>query len=420
MYQKTTLDNGLCLITSYMPHTHSVCLAFFIGAGACYEIEAEAGISHFIEHILFKGTKKRKTTREISEAIEGVGGIINGGTNKELTSFWCKVADQHFFLALDVLTDLLRNSRFEAEDIGHERQVIIEEINMSLDSPQHRVDLLIDELLWPGQPLGRDIAGTKQTVTDLTRQQMLNFFSQHYLPNNIIVSIAGNIQEELAIESLNRTVGDWKSDEISAVLPSSNNQEAPRLHIEFRDTEQAHLCLGIPGISFFHPDRFALDLLSVVLGEGMSSRLFTSVREQQGLAYDIHSYVDHFTDSGALVIYAGVAPKHVDNALKSILEQLSLLCEDVSESELTKAKELAKGRLLLRLEDNQNVAGWLGSQEILTKRILTIDNIMSLVDTVTTEDLKRIARQLLISKKLNLAVVGPVKKEESLAKLLTL
>ena len=180
MHQKTILDNGLRLLTSEMPHTHSVSIVFFVGSGTCYETDTEAGISHFIEHLCFKGTSKRQTAKEISEAIEGVGGILNGGTDKELTVLWCKVASQHFKLALDVLVDLIRNSHFDNKDIGRERQVIIEEINMSLDSPQQRVDMLIDEILWPGQPLGRDSAGKKEVVAALTRQQILDFFHKHY------------------------------------------------------------------------------------------------------------------------------------------------------------------------------------------------------------------------------------------------
>lgn len=420
MHHKITLKNGLRLITSNMPHTRSVSMVFFLGVGACYETESEAGISHFIEHLCFKGTEKRQSSKEISEAIESVGGTINGGTDKELSTFWCRITSQHFLLALDVLTDLLLNSRFDDKDINQERQIIIEEINMSLDSPRQRVDMLIDELLWPRQPLGRDIAGKKETVTALTRQQMLDFFSQHYLPNNTVVSIAGDINQEQVQDIVNQALGDWKPNKILASFPSKDNQEAVRFHIEHRDIKQAHLCLGIPGLSIFHPDRFALDLLNIVLGEGMSSRLFIAIREQQGLAYDIHSYVDHFTDSGAVIIHAGVDPRRVDAALQAILIQLSQLKEHISEPELNKAKELAKGRLLLSLENSRSVASWSGVQEILTNRILTIDEVISLIEAVTIEDLRRVAQQILLSEKLNLAIVGPVEKKESLAKMLKL
>lgn len=420
MHEKITLDNGLRLLTSEMPHTRSVSVVFFIAAGSRYEVEPEAGISHFIEHICFKGTEKRRSSKEISEAIESVGGIINGGTDKELTTFWCRVTSEHFLLALDILVDLLRHSRFDATDIDRERQIIIEEINMSLDSPRQRVAMLIDELLWPGQQLGRDIAGSKETVTALTRQQMLDFFSNLYLPNNTVVAVAGDIRPKQVQDAISQALGDWKPNKVSAGFPNKGDQEAARLNIEFRDTEQAHLCLGVPGLSFFHPDRYAVDLLSIILGEGMSSRLFTEIREQQGLAYDIHSYADHFADAGAVIIYAGVDPGRVDSALRAIIDQISKLKEQISEAELNKAKEIAKGRLLLGLESSRNVAAYLGAQELLINRILTADEVISLVEAVTIEDLKRVAQQLLTSEKLNLAIVGPVKEEKPLARLLKL
>jgi predicted Zn-dependent peptidase len=420
MHQKVTLDNGLRLLTSEMPHTRAVSVVFFTAAGPRYEVESEAGISHFIEHICFKGTEKRQSSKEISEAIESVGGIINGGTDKELTTFWCRVTSEHFLLALDILVDLLRHSRFGATDIDRERQIIIEEINMSLDSPRQRVAMLIDELLWPGQPFGRDIAGSKETVAALTRQQMLNFLSKHYLPNTTVVAVAGDIEQKQVQDTINQTLGEWKPNKVSAGFPNMGDQKVARLNIEFRDTEQAHLCLGVPGLSFFHPDRYAVDLLSIILGEGMSSRLFTEIREQQGLAYDIHSYADHFADSGAVIIYAGVDPGRVDSALRSIIDQVSKLKEQISEAELGKAKEIAKGRLLLGLESSRNVAAWLGAQELLTNRILTTDEVISLVEAVTIEGLKRVAQQLLTSEKLNLAIVGPVKEEKPLARLLKL
>ena len=420
MYHKITLDNGLRLITAPMPHTRSICLAFFIGTGSRYEPDAEAGISHFIEHLCFKGTERRPTSKEISEAIEGTGGILNGGTNKELTTFWCKVASPHFPLALDVLTDLLRHSKFEPSDIERERQIIIEEIDSSLDLPHHRVNMLIDKLLWPDQPLGRDVAGSKETITTLTRQQFLDYFTSHYLPNNTVVSVAGNIQQEEVIEMVREAFADWSKSELPNPLPADDHQDTPHFHIESKDTEQVHLCFGLRGLSFFHPDRFCLDLLNVILGEGMSSRLFINIRDRRGLAYDIHSYVSHFRDSGSLIVYAGVQPKQVKSALTAILEELSQLKSGIPEAELTKAKELSKGRLLLRMEDSRSVVGWSGVQEILLGQVLSVDEVLSIIDAITTDNLKRIARELFITEKLNLAIVGPISKEEPLAELLKL
>ncbi len=420
MYQKTVFNNGLRLLTSPMPHTRSVCVAFFIGTGSRYETESEAGISHFTEHLSFKGTQRRPTSKEISEAIEGVGGILNGGTDKELTIFWSKVASQHFPLALDVLCDILRNSRFNLEDVERERQIIIEEINMTLDLPQYRVDMLIDQLLWPEQPLGKDVAGTKESVTLITRQQLLDYSACHYLPNNMVISVAGDINQEQVNDMFSQVFADWLTKELPVAPPASDHQQTHRCQIESRSTEQAHLCIGVHGLPWSHPDHFALELLNVILGEGMSSRLFVNIRERLGLAYDIHSYVNHFLDTGSVIVYAGVHPKRVEATVEAILEELAKLKNGVPEVELTKAKELIKGRMVLRMEDSRNVAGFLGAQEVLTGGIMTVDEILSAINAVSNDEIKQIARQLLITEKLNLAIVGPVAKEEPLLELLKL
>ncbi len=403
-----------------MPHTKAVSLNLFIGVGSRYEAGAEAGISHFIEHLLFKGTAKRPTAREISEAIERVGGILNGGTDKELTVYWCKVAQPHLSLALDVLVDMLLHSRFDPQDIERERQVITEEINMSKDSPPQQVNMLIDELLWPNHPLGRDIAGSKQSVAGITRDMMLDYLAAQYLPNNTVITIAGNIQHQEMVAAVNQALGNWTNQRTRSEYVAYKEQAAQRLHVETRDTEQAHLCLALPGLSLLHPKRFTLGLLNVILGEGMSSRLFTEIRDRLGLAYSIHSYTEHYLDSGSVTIYAGVETKNLSTAIKAILEQLSQLKETVPESELSKAKELSKGRLLLRMEDSRNVAGWMGGQEILTGRILNIDQVVSIIDAITAEELKQLARELIVASQLRLAVVGPVASDQPLVELLKL
>ena len=420
MYQKTTLDNGLRIITATMPHTRSVSICIFIGVGSRYEAEGKAGVSHFIEHLLFKGTKKRPTAKEISEAIEGVGGILNGGTDKELTVYWCKVAQSHFQLALDVLVDMLLHSKFDPPDIDKERRVIIEEINMSKDSPPQQVNMLIDELLWTNHPLGRDIAGSKESVAAITRATMVDYLQRQYQPNNTVVTIAGDIEHQEIVAAVNRAFSSWTKQEERSGYLDYKEQVAQRLHIETRDTEQAHLCLALPGLSLFHPRRFTLDLLNVILGEGMSSRLFAEVRDKLGLAYSIHSYVEHFLDSGAVIIYAGVEPKNLPTAVRVILEQLSQLRERVPESELSKAKELSKGRLLLRMEDSRNVAGWMGGQEILTGRILSVDQVVTIIDAIAVDELKQLAEELMVGSQLRLAVVGPVGGDEPLEELLKL
>jgi predicted Zn-dependent peptidase len=417
MYNKTVLDNGLRVITSAMPHSRSVSIAFLVGAGSCFESQDEAGISHFIEHLCFKGTQRRPTAKEISQDIEGIGGIINGSTDKEVTIFWCTVASSHFPIALDVLSDLLLNSRFDTADMEKERLVVIEEINMGLDLPQQRVTMLIDELLWPGQPLGREVAGTKETVSSVNRGQILNYIAHRYVPNNIVASIAGDIGHEQAVAQIERMLVKWPVGELSTDYITSDKQTEPRLRVESKDGEQAHLCLAVHGFSRFHPRRFALDLLNTVLGGGMSSRLFTEIREHKGLAYDIHSYVEHFLSSGSFIAYAGVDPARVEAAVEAILGELSKLKQGVTSDELTRAKEMSKGRLQLRLENSQNVALWLGGQELLMRRILDVDEVISIIDAITIDDLKEVAGELLSSNKLNLAIVGPIKNEPSIKSL---
>ena len=412
MYQKTVLDNGLRVITSTMPHAYSVCVGIFMGTGSRYESNDKAGVSHFIEHLCFKGTHRRATSKEICEIIEGVGGILNAGTDKEMTVYWCKVARPHFPLAIDVLADMLSNSRFDPEDIDKERQVIIEEINMSLDSPQQTVDMLIDKLVWPEHPMGRDVAGTKASVSGLGREDMLCYMKQHYTAGNTVIAVSGGISHEEAVASLKDFFGSWQIGPLQKYLAANDKQYQARFQSEHRTTEQAHLCLALPGLSLTHPDRFSLDLLNVILGEGMSSRLFVEIREKRGLAYAIQSYINHHLDTGSLTVYAGVDPTSLPTTVSAILKELRQLKEEIPEVDLTKAKELSKGRLLLRMEDTRSVAGWLGAQELLLGEILTVDQVVSIIDSIRADDLLRVAQELFTADKLNLAVVGPVEEKQ--------
>lgn len=419
LHQKITFQNGLRLISSAMPHSRSVSLVFFLKVGSCYETEAQSGISHFIEHLCFKGTEKRRSAQEISEAIEGTGGIINGGTDKEITTYWCKVASNHLSLALDVLVDLVCNPRFDPEDIDNERGVIIEEIRMSIDSPRQRVDMLIDELLWPEHPLGRDIAGTEETVGALQRPQIKDFFSTHYTPDNTVISVAGDVDHEMVRDNLYHLLGSGTRTAEIVRVPFRNEQSSPRLCVEQRDIEQVHINLGFPGLSIDHPDRFAVDLLNIILGGGMSSRLFSEIRERRGLAYDVSSCADHFMDTGSFLIYAGVNPQRLDDTLNAVVEQLDLVKKvSIGDNEISRAKEKVKGRLLLAFEDSRNVANWLGAQEVLTGHIYTLEEIVSRVEDITPGDLQRVANALFVNGKINLALVGPVGKDISLDHLL--
>jgi len=414
LYQKTTLANGLRVIVSPMPHTRSVSVCLYLGVGARYETDPESGISHFIEHLVFRGTQKRPFSKDISAAIEGVGGILNGGTDKEITVYWCKVAQPHFEIALDVLVDMVLNSKFDKGDIEKERRVIIEEIGMSLDTPQQLVGMKIDEIIWPKHPLGRDVAGTRESVSAITRAQMLAYIAEEYSPITTVVSIAGNIETEAAVAAVDKLLGGWKTKKPCRTYVPYLENENPRLALACKETEQTHLCLALPGVSLQDPRRFTSDLLNVILGEGMSSRLFLEVRDKLGLVYNIHSYVDHFQDCGALTIYAGVDNHNLVTGVEAILHQLALLKEPVGQEELPKAKELSKGRILLRMEDSRSVAGWTGGQEVLSDRALSVEEVVAKIDAITAADMAQFARETLVSEKLRLSVVGPVKEDGKL------
>ena len=421
MYKKTTLDNGLRIVSSQVPTSRSVCLCFFLGIGSRYEDVTETGISHFVEHLCFKGTKRRPTSREVCLAIEGVGGMLNGGTDKEATVYWCKVALPHFSLALDVIVDMLRFSSFDAFDVEKERGIIMEEVALSRDIPGQLVDLIIDEILWPNQPLGRDVAGIRETITTMDRQQLLDHWGKYYVPGNTVVAVAGDLEHQEVLAKIAQALGNWSGRQRHSFQPADNEQNGPRLRIEARDIEQTHLCLALRGLPANHPDRFALDLLNVVLGEGMTSRLFLEVRERLGLAYEVHSSINHYSDAGSLTIYAGVEQSRLEMALGTIIGELARLRQGIPEEEIVKAKEFSKGRLLLRMEDTRSVAGWLGGQELLLECIMTVDEVIAKIDAVSPDDLKNIAQHLITSDKLNLAVVGPVRKgEERLESLLKL
>jgi len=420
VYQKTTLANGLRVITATMPHTRSVTVGVFVGTGSRYEEAENSGVSHFIEHVCFKGTEKRQTAKEISESIEGVGGILNGGTDKEVTIYWCKVPQTHFGTAVDVLADMICHSTFDPVELEKERQVIIEEINMCLDNPQHSVDLLIDEVIWPAQPLGRDVAGTKDTISRISRDEMLAYMSSQYVANNSVVSVAGNVGHEEALAAVKEALEGWDSGSRREWYAADDLQGSARFRLDRRETEQAHLCLAVHGFSLSHQDRFCLDLLNVVLGDGMSSRLFQEIRERLGLAYSIHSYADHYLDTGALTVYAGVHPQQVSSCVEAVLTELRRLkTEPVPEAELRKAKEFCKGRLMLRMEDTQSVAGWLGGQELLLGTIRRVEEIVDRIESVSAVDIHRVAEQLFLSEQLNMAVVGPI-EEAGLQELLSL
>ena len=420
-YQKTTLPNGLRVLTAHMPHTRSVSISIYVGTGSRYETPEQAGLAHFLEHLCFKGTKRYPSPQEISQAIDGVGGSINAATDRELTVFYCKVAQPYFALALDVLSDLVRRPLLASDEFEKERKVVIEELAMVADSPNQQVDLLLDETLWPDQPLGRDVAGSEASVKALTRDMAVEYLHQQYVPNNIVVSAAGAVTHKQVMKQVKASLGDWERGVPEGWFPAVNGQAKPRAASLYKATEQAHLSLAVRGLSIQHPDRFILSLLSVILGEGMSSRLTLELREKRGLCYDVHSYMSSFQDAGSLTIYAGVDPADAEEALSAILVELRRMRDElVSKDEFGRAKELMKGRLLLRMEDTRVVSDWLGGQELLTGVVRTVDEVTAQIDAVTREDTRRIARQLFVTEQLNLAVVGPYRSPRRFQKLLRL
>lgn len=420
-FHKTTLPNGLRILSATMPHARSVAVSIYVGSGSRYETPEQAGLAHLIEHVCFKGTARYRTTLDISQAIDSVGGTINAATDRELTVFYCKVAQPHFELALDVLAELVRRPRVAPEELAKERKVVVEELAMVADSPAQQADVLLDETLWPDQALGRDVAGSEESVLGISRAAVLDYLRHQYVPNNIVVSIAGPLDHGHVAGRVTAALGDWARGVPAGWFPAVNGQQSARAAVRYKDTEQAHITLAVRALPVQHPDRYVLGQLSVILGEGMGSRLVMELRERRSLCYDVHSYTNYFQDAGSLVLYAGVDPANARETVVALLHELDRLrTRKAPEDELARAKELTKGRLLLRMEDTRAVSDWLGAQELLAGRIRTVDEIAALIDAVTTDDLRRVARELFVADQLNLAVVGPFRSERRFRSLLKL
>ena len=421
MFERSVLGNQLRVVTSMMAHTQSVSIAIFVGAGSRYEPPELAGVSHFIEHLPFKGTEKWPTARDVSEAVEGVGGIMNASTDREVTVFWCKVARPHFRTAMDVLLDMLINPLLDPEEVEKEREVIQEELRMTYDNPSYRVDLLIDEALWPEQAMGRDVGGTPDTVAAIDQATIRDYMARQYNPANTVVAVAGNVEHDEVVSLLEDTTHNWQPRETLDWEPVAEGAgDGPVIKIERRRSDQSHLCLALPGLSLNDPDRYALSLLNVMLGDGMSSRLFLNLREDHGLAYDVSSSINHFRDCGSMVIYCGVEPRKTNDAVRAVMHELDGMREEAEERELNKAREYATGRLLLRMEDSRAVASWMGSQQILQDQLCSVEDIVSRLYDVTPADISAIATRLFRQEQLRLAVVGPQGGQKTLTGLLKL
>ena len=412
-HQVHGLSGGAKLVIAPMPERLSASLVFMFGGGSRLEDERLAGVSHFIEHLFFKGTQRRPTSKEIADAIEGVGGFINASTDKELTAYWTRVPAEHLHLALDVLADIVSNSKLAPDDVERERMVILEELKMYQDQPQDYALNLLEEVIWPGHPLGRDIAGTEQSVAHLSRDDILEYADAHYRLPNLVIGVAGAMDEREAMAAVSSRL-TLPSEANGLLIPEAPAPLlAPNVLLRRKRTEQAHICLGVRALSYLHADRYALDLLNTVLGEGMSSRLFLNIRERLGLAYDVHSFTQKHRDTGHLGVYLGVDPKKAIEAIRAVIAEMDALCEhDLEDEELQRAKEFTKGRLRLDLETTNGVAFWLTYQELLLGGIRSIEDELSLVDAVTAADIRRVATSVLRSP-IQMAVIGPFTRESA-------
>ena len=410
-----TLDNGMRLVAAEVPHARSVSISVYLRAGSRYETAEDAGLSHFAEHLCFKGTERRPLPQDIAIEIDNMGGTINAVTDRELTVYYAKVTPEYADKALDVLSDMIRNSLYHEPEIERERGVILEELAATEDSPAEQVGLLLDRLLWPGQPLGRDIAGSPQTVSAITPQRLVEYYRTQYVPNAAVISIAGAIDEQQTAELVGRTLGDWVAGEPAALLPHEQEPRGERVGTINKETEQVHISFGARSMSYFDEDRYALDVLSILLGEGMSSRLFARLREELGLCYDIHTFVSHLSDTGMFGLYAGVDPGKAREAVCEIAAELKRAREPVTAEELARAQRLVRSRLQLRMEDTRAVSSWHGSQEVLGLPRLTPEESIARTDAVTVDDIQRAAERLITDEGLHIALVGPVDGEAIMA-----
>jgi predicted Zn-dependent peptidase len=407
MYKKSVLPNGLRVVTGEMPHTRSATISVYVGAGSRYERDEEAGLSHFLEHMLFKGASRRPTAKLISEAIESVGGMHNAATDREVTVYYAKVPHTAALETVDILADMVCDPVMDGAELEKERAVILEELASVEDSPGELAGILIDETLWPHQPLGRNVGGTPESVRTLPLASVNRYLKAQYVPSNLVLVASGNVRHKQIVEAADRWLGGMAAVAPGSWYPATARNGAPRLAVRDKETEQAHLCLAFPAVSLNHPDRYAVDLLSTVLGEGMSSRLFLELREERALVYDVHSYPSEFRDTGSFTIYAGCDPENARTTVEVALAEVAKILTDLPPEELRKGKQMARGRIQLRMEDTRSVAGWLGSQELLLDRILTVDEVVEKIEAVTLDDVIRVGRQILDPRRATLAAVGP-------------
>lgn len=421
MVKKTILKNGLRVLTIPHKDTKTVAVFILIETGAKHETKSENGISHFLEHMFFKGTKKRPTALSITEPIDRVGGMFNAFTSYDYTGYFIKVEYDDIDLALDIVSDICLNSIFPAKEIEKEKGVVVEEINIYRDNPMRRAEDLWQELLYGDQPAGWPVTGTKQTVSSLSREQLLSYMKKQYISSHAVVSVAGRFNEPAVIKKIGLLFSAMGTKGFREKQQVQEQQVKPAILTEYKETDQTRLILGVRGYSLFHPGRFAQDLLAAILGGMFSSRLFMEVREKLGLAYDIRTSSENDPDTGYLASFAGVPHGKAEQAIKTILgEYQKIATKLVSQDELTKARDHLKGTMALALEPSETKASFYGIQELLEKKFLTPDQIHATMKAVKTSHLRRVAQKIFVNSQLNLVVLGPFKNKAPFEKILNL
>lgn len=410
VFNRTCLRNEVRVLTEVLPQVRSVTLGFWVGVGSRDEPEELNGVSHFLEHLLFKGTEKR-SAREISETFDSLGAELNAFSAKEVTCFYARLLDEHLPIGVEVLSDMLQNSLFRAEDIDSEREVILEEISLYEDTPDDRIHDLFASVLWENHPLGKSVLGHIETVRSFSQEDILSFFSQHYVPNNLVVAAAGHLDHNKLVELIDKYFTPKTNLKFSRKLFVPEVE--PHLTVYTKKTEQAHICYGAQGFHARHQDRFALAILDNILGGGMSSRLFQEVREKKGLVYSIYSYNSLYSETGLFAIYAGTRPSKIEQVVKLIKREINrILGDGITSDELHRSKNHIKGELVLGLESTSHRMSRLGKAELSDGELLSLDELVERIDGVTVEDVNRIAREIFIPQKMVLAVIGPFKTEE--------
>jgi len=412
MYKKTELNNGLTLVTNRMPNMESMAIGIWIKTGSRNEDEKNSGISHFLEHMLFKGTSSRNC-RKLKEEVEGRGGSLNGFTSEEVSCFLAKVSFKHTDIALEILSDMVLNASIDDEELERERGVIIEEIKMYHDLPNHYVHDILTDIMWHGNPLGFPIAGTIDSVSAISRKDIVEYRDVNYIPQNIAVVLCGNIDHDAIEPRLKKIFTKIVKRKTGPVSEFCNNQSKPCMRIMNKDTKQAHLCIGLHSFGRSHKDRYVLGLLHVILGGNMSSRLFENIREKKGLAYEIGADVKRYNETGAFVVHAGTEHKKAKEAVICILKELrDVKKRDVTSGELKRAKEFFKVQLLMALEDTLEHMLWIGDYATSLNKLPDRKEIIKKLDAVTANDIRRVSNCIFNSSSLNLAVIGEFTDKE--------